>query len=151
MKQVMKALGSLVAPDRSVIFIHHHKKEQGFARKVGSGSLRGSTDIFNALDFHLAIARSGEEDLVVKMLKLRVKQELPAFKVKIESGADESVAFPYIGQDYSREESLREIKETIVKTLTSLATEASRKQIQANLDASSNAINNALKELQKEM
>lgn len=150
MKQVMKALGSLVAPDRTVIFIHHHKKEQGFARKVGSGSLRGSTDIFNALDFHLAIARSGEENLIVKMLKLRVKQELPAFKVKIESGADESVAFPYIGQDYTREESLREIKETIVKTLTSLATEASRKQIQANLEASSNAINNALKELQKE-
>lgn len=149
MRQVMNALRSLVAPDRSVIFIHHHKKEQGFARKSGSGSLRGSTDIFNALDFHLAIERRGEQ-LVVRMLKLRVKQELPPFKVMINCGENESIDFSYLGTDTSHEENIEELKDSIVKTLVSIAEEVSRADIMDALKKGEHVTNEALKQLVKE-
>jgi AAA domain len=149
MRQVMKALGSLVAPERSVVFIHHHKKEQGFARKSGSGSLRGSTDIFNALDFHLAIERRGEQ-LVVRMLKLRVKQELPPFKVMLNCGENESINFSYLGTDTSHEENIEELKESIVGTLVSIAEEVSRADIMDALKKGEHVTNEALKQLVKE-
>jgi hypothetical protein len=149
MRQVMKALGSLVAPERSVVFIHHHKKEQGFARKSGSGSLRGSTDIFNALDFHLAIERRGEQ-LVVRMLKLRVKQELPPFKVMLNCGENESIDFSYLGTDTSHEENIEDLKESIVETLVSIAEEVSRADIMNALKKGEHVTNEALKQLVKE-
>lgn len=149
MRQVMNALRSLVAPDRSVIFIHHHKKEQGFARKSGSGSLRGSTDIFNALDFHLAIERRGEQ-LVVRMLKLRVKHELPPFKVMLNCGENESIDFSYLGNDTSHEENIEELKESIVETLASIAEEVSRADIMNALKKGEHVTNEALKQLVKE-
>ncbi len=146
MRQVMKALGSLVAPDRSVIFIHHHKKEQGFARKAGSGSLRGSTDIFNALDFHLAIERKTEQ-LVVRMLKLRVQPELAPFKVALELSDNNGINFSYLGVDTSREETLQENMEKIVDMLSGIDEEVSRADIKKTLSLGEHAMNTALKKL----
>ncbi len=149
MRQVMKALGSLVAPDRSVVFIHHHKKEQGFARKSGSGSLRGSTDIFNALDFHLAIERKTEQ-LVVRMLKLRVQPELAPFKVALELSDNNGISFSYLGVDTSREETVQENMEKILDMLSGIDEEVSRADIKNTLSLGEHAMNTALKKLLKD-
>jgi len=144
MRQVMKALASLVAPDRSVLFIHHHKKDQGHARKAGSGSLRGSTDIFNALDFHLAIERKTEH-LMVRMLKLRVQPELAPFKAGFELGENNAINFAYLGVDTSRDELAKENIEKIITLLTGIDGEASRHDIRNELRIGEHAMNAALK------
>jgi hypothetical protein len=146
---VMKGLMQLVAEDRTVLFIHHHKKEQGFSRKVGSSSLRGSTDIFAALDFHLAVERKGE-DLIVRMLKLRLKEEHPPFKVHHGIDAQANFTFTFEGDDTSQEEQLREIKESIVETLTGVAEEISKQDILDELGTGVHITTKALKALQEE-
>ncbi|MBY0538395.1 AAA family ATPase [Patescibacteria group bacterium] len=149
MRQVMKALGSLVAPERSVIFIHHHKKDQGHTRKAGSGSLRGSTDIFNALDFHLAIERR-TENLMVRMLKLRVQPELPPFKAGFQMGENNSINFSYLGVDTSKEENTQENIEKIVHMLSGIDEAVSRTDIKSALSIGDHAMNTALAKLKKD-
>lgn len=146
MRLVMKALSSLVSPERSVIIIHHHKKEQGFASKSGSGRVRGSSDIFAALDFHLAIERRTEY-LMVRMLKLRVQPELPPFKVGLELGDNYAIDFPYLGVDVTREENMEALKESIIETLSSIAEEITRADIMKALKKGEHVTIEALNQL----
>jgi hypothetical protein len=146
MRLVMKALSSLVSPERSVIIIHHHKKEQGFASKSGSGRVRGSSDIFAALDFHLAIERRTEY-LMVRMLKLRVQPELPPFKVGLQLGDNYAIDFPYLGVDVTREENMEALKESIIETLSSVAEEITRADIMKALKKGEHVTIEALNQL----
>lgn len=149
MRQVMKAIGSLVTEERSVIFIHHHKKE-GFGKNSGSNSVRGSTDIFNALDCHIGIKRN-TDSLTVKQHKLRVQQELPAFTVSVDILTSDHLKFTYGGIDTSRQELVEDVKAEI-KTLLYQAAgeEVSRKELMDELDASRAVITEALKALEEE-
>jgi hypothetical protein len=83
MSKVTRAIGTLTSQERSVVFIHHHKKEQAGSKNSGTNSVRGSTDIFASLDFHLGIKKNSD-GLTVHQHKLRVQQELPAFNVGLE-------------------------------------------------------------------
>jgi len=149
MRQVMKAIGSLVAEERSVVFIHHHKKE-GFGKNSGSNSVRGSTDIFNALDCHIGVKRN-TDSLTVKQHKLRVQQELPAFNVTVDIISSEHLTFVYGGVDTSRQELVEDVKAEI-KTLLYQAAgeEVSRKELMDEVDASRAVITEALKTLEEE-
>lgn len=149
MRQVMKAIGSLVAEERSVIFIHHHKKE-GIGKNSGSNSVRGSTDIFNALDCHIGIKRN-TDSLTVKQHKLRVQQELPAFTVSVDILSGDHLKFVYGGIDTSRQELVEDVKEEI-KTLLYQAAgeEVSRKELVEEIGASRVIIAEALKLLDEE-
>ncbi len=129
MRQIMRAFNSLVTEERSVLFIHHHKKEQGYSRKSSSGSLRGSSDIFAALDFHLAVERRNGDDLTIRMLKLRVEKEAEPFKVKANSEPQGGLSFIYEGEDTSRQDRINEVKESILELLSGAAEEVSKKTI----------------------
>lgn len=148
MKNVMEAMRKLTTEERSVVFIHHHKKEQAGGRSSGSNSVRGSTDIFNALDCHLGIKRS-ENSLMISQHKLRVQQELPPFNVTINSDIlSDGIEFTYGGVDTSRSDLLEETKKEM-KTLLHQAAgeEMSRKDLVSGAGVSGKIGTEALKEL----
>ena len=151
MGKVMESMRSLVTEERSVVFIHHHKKEQGGARNSGSGSVRGSTDIFNALHFHLGIKKN-TDTIVVQQHKLRVQQELAPFNVTISTGIiNDDIEFVYGGEDTSRKDHVTEIKSAIEELLHGAAgEELTRKEITDDVKTTNKVVAEALKELEKE-
>ena len=147
MRQVMKAIGSLVSEDRSIIFIHHHKKE-GVGKNSGSNSVRGSTDIFNALDCHIGVKRN-TESLTIKQHKLRVQQELAAFTVGVDI-LGQHLKFVYGGEDTSRQDLVEDIKSEIKTYLYQAAgEEVSRKELFEEMNVSRAIITEALKLLEE--
>jgi hypothetical protein len=148
MRLVMKAIGSLVSEQRSIVFIHHHKKEQGGMRNSGVNSVRGSTDIFNALDCHLGIKRN-TNTITVTQHKLRVQQELPAFNVSVDI-LGEHLKFLYGGEDTTRKDILEQAKVEI-KTMLYQASgeEMTRKELIDGVGVSNKIGTEILKELVK--
>lgn len=146
MRKVMRAIGDLVNPECTVIFIHHHKKEQGFGRSSGSGSVRGSTDIFNALDCHIGIVR-GEGSLKIKQQKLRVQPEMEMFKVNFDTQG-EHLSFMYDGIDTTKQDRIKEAKQNVLELLQSTGNqELTRKEIITALGCTNKVATDALKEL----
>lgn len=148
MRQVMKALGSLTNEQRSVIFIHHHKKEQSGTRNSGSNSVRGSTDIFNALDCHIGIKKN-TDTLTFQQHKLRVQKELAPFNVTMNSGIlTDDIEFVYGGEDTTRKDLLEETKKEMKTMLYQAAgEEMSRKDLVSGAGVPGKIGTEALKEL----
>lgn len=150
MRLVMKAIGSLVNESRTIVFIHHHKKEQFGQSSSGSNSVRGSTDIFNALDCHIGIKKRNET-VVVSQNKLRIQKELPAFNVIVDNFTGEYLKFDYNGEDNSQQELLEKIKSYIADMLYEAAgEELSRKELITAAGASNKIGTEALKQLTDE-
>lgn len=136
MSQVMNELKKLVSDDRAIVFIHHHKKEQGFGKKGGSQSVRGSSDIFAALDCHISVERH-EDYLTIYQNKLRVQPQLEPFNIKIVKSEDQKIAFLYDGTDRSREQQVAAVGDEVLAMLK-LATEPlSTKVIKESMDSTS--------------
>jgi hypothetical protein len=148
MSKVTRAIGTLTSQERSVVFIHHHKKEQAGSKNSGTNSVRGSTDIFASLDFHLGIKKNSD-GLTVHQHKLRVQQELPAFNVGLECGITNSdIAFKYGGVDTSRQDQMEEIMESMKTMLFEAAgEEIGRKELIDGSEASNKQGAEALKKL----
>jgi hypothetical protein len=128
-----------VSEDRAIVFIHHHKKEQGFGKKGGSQSVRGSSDIFAALDCHISVERH-EDYLTIYQNKLRVQPQLEPFNVKIVKSEDQKIAFLYDGTDKSREQQVAAVGDEILAMLK-LATEPlSTKVIKDSMDETSDRL-----------
>ena len=150
MRQVMKSIGTLVNERRSVIFIHHHKKEQFGTSSSGSNSVRGSTDIFNALDCHIGIKKKSET-IVISQNKLRIQKECPAFNVIVDDFTGKHLKFVYNGQDNSRQELLEKVKSCIASKLYEAAgEELPRKELITVAGASNKIGTEALKQLREE-
>jgi len=146
MRTVMKKIGELAVKGCTVIFIHHHKKEQGFGKNSGSGSVRGSTDIFNALDYHIGIKRTGNT-MQIKQHKLRVEPEMEPFNVELKL-EDEKVAFAYEGVDTTRQDMVDETKVIILHMLKEADGEAvGRKDLVTTSNMPQKICTDALKEL----
>lgn len=148
MSKVTRAIGTLTSQERSVVFIHHHKKEQAGSKNSGTNSVRGSTDIFASLDFHLGIKRNSD-GLTVQQHKLRVQQELQPFNVDLVCGITNSdIAFKYAGVDTSRQDRLEEIMESMKTMLFEAAgEEIGRKDLIDGSAASNKQGAEALKKL----
>lgn len=146
MRHVMRALSKLVDTDRTVLFIHHNKKDQGYARKTTSSSVRGSTDIFNALDCHVSAERKADS-VIIRMLKLRIQKELEPFKVAVVTDEHKHISFEYQGEDTSIADKIVEIKDSIMEMLYGAAEEVSKKHILDELGSGKHMTNQALKEL----
>lgn len=148
MSKVTRAIGTLTSPERSVVFIHHHKKEQAGSKNSGTNSVRGSTDIFASLDFHLGIKKNSD-GLIMQQHKLRVQQELQPFNVELECGITNSdINFKYGGVDTSRQDRLEEIMESMKTMLFEAAgEEIGRKDLIEGSEASNKQGAEALKKL----
>jgi hypothetical protein len=144
MKIVMDVLRKLVADRRTILFIHHHKKEQQ-GGSSSNNSIRGSTDIFNALDCHIGVRRQSGE-IKVSQQKLRAEPEMDPFKVMVECGDDKKVTFIYQGPDTSREDAISEIEAEVLIMLTEVET-LTRPEILEAIKQPTKLIDEALKKL----
>ena len=105
------------AEDRAILFIHHHRKPQGFGQKTNSQSIRGSSDIIASLDSHLAVDRR-DENLTITQTKMRLQKELKPFKAKLGLTAEGKQIFEYQGEDNGENARLLEACEAIIKVLS---------------------------------
>lgn len=92
MSEVFNTLRRFHKAGINVLITHHNRK--GKSENAGE-DMRGSSDIFAAVDCNLAISRSGD-DLVVKQVKLRTAQEIG--EVGVEAVAtDDSMILKFLG------------------------------------------------------
>lgn len=76
----------------NVLLTHHNRK--GKSENAGE-DMRGSSDIFAAVDCNLAVSRSGN-DIVVKQVKLRTAQEIGDVSVEVEAD-DDTLNLKFLG------------------------------------------------------
>lgn len=146
MSGVMRNISLLTSEERTVLFIHHHKKE-GFGKNSGSNSVRGSTDIFNALDCHIGIKKN-TDTLTLNQHKLRVQKQLDPFSVTIDNLTAGHLQFVYGGVDTSRQDLVNETMGEIVNMLNQAAGEVvSRKELGEEFDVSKKMLTEALNTL----
>ena len=98
MAKVFAPFKELMAEGVSILIAHHHRKQSMFSRGGASQSLRGSSDIFNAVDSQLAV----EADIIAGKLKVsqekqRDQEELKPFEVRILKNGDQ-LGFEYVGE-----------------------------------------------------
>ena len=149
MGKVMRWLRSFVKDSRSVVFIHHHKKTQGPGTTSGSSGVRGSTDIFNALDFHLGVKKNGVT-ITVTQHKLRIDKEAEPFKVLVD-GIGQAISFTYSGRDTTHDDRINEAKQLILSLLHDAAgEEVMRKELADKCGVTSAAFTEALNQLHEE-
>lgn len=130
MSEVFRVLKQLIDEGSSILFTHHHRK-QGFIGKTNNtDSLRGSTDILAALDCHLAVDKL-EDGIKVTQAKLRQKEALNPFKIRLEPVSSELqpyLTFTYLGEINENKEKIEDVRELILNILSDVK-EHSRQEI----------------------
>lgn len=95
----------------SNLFSHHHKKNNLQTMEFGNvHKLRGSTDILASVDSHLIVEKK-QEHVSIEHNKSRYGEEIPAFKLKINTDNTTYFNFEYQGQEIkaSKSEKTREV------------------------------------------
>ena len=119
MARVFERLKMFAKAGISVIFTHHHRKGQGFGRFNPAESLRGSSDILAAVDAHVSVERSpqNEDILVLRMNKSRYAAPIPSIEVKIVKAEKGVGGFEYIGTHDERATKASEAAEAVAELL----------------------------------
>lgn len=92
MSEVFSTLRRFHKAGINVLLTHHNRK--GKSENNGD-DMRGSSDIFAAVDCNLAVSRSGD-DLVIKQVKLRTAQEIGDIGIEVEAG-DDTLTLKFLG------------------------------------------------------
>jgi hypothetical protein len=151
--KVFQGIKKFLAEDISVIFIHHHRKNNGFGQNNPAQSLRGSTNILAEVDSHVSVERKPNEDiLVLKHNKSRHAEALAPMEIKIIKNAEELPAptgFEFIGTLDEKKRKAEEAAEAVEMLLTEGI--KSRQEIEASLasDFGKGAVNDGVKLCEK--
>lgn len=81
----------------TVIFLHHHKKENGI-KIAHNDVMRGSGDLLAMVDCHIVMEKTKEKDqniITITQNKLREAKEMEPFKIELVEAEDKSVSFVY--------------------------------------------------------
>ena len=98
MSRVFELLKQFNKHDITVMFTHHHRKQQGFGRSNPSQDMRGSSDILASVDCHIAVDRKFEDETIeLRQTKLRQGEETKPFKLTIVS-SDDDFSFEFGGE-----------------------------------------------------
>ncbi len=81
----------------TVLLIHHHRKELGYGKGNVSHSLRGSSDIFAAVNSHIAVEKVNPTKLRITQSKLWEAEEQKPFEIEIVKD-DGTLSFEYLGE-----------------------------------------------------
>lgn len=92
MSEVFSTLRRFHRAGINVLLTHHNRK--GKSENAGE-DMRGSSDIFAAVDCNLAVSRSGD-DLVMRQVKLRTAQEIGDVGIEVEASED-SLLLKFLG------------------------------------------------------
>ncbi|OGZ66323.1 MAG: hypothetical protein A3C50_01255 [Candidatus Staskawiczbacteria bacterium RIFCSPHIGHO2_02_FULL_43_16] len=107
MSATFSGMKKLICDDLAILFIHHHRKPQGFAKKSSSQSIRGSSDILAAVDAHLAVDRK-DTDFTISQTKMRLQPEIKPFKASLVPTEKGTWEFVYKGVDTSEDDRIQE-------------------------------------------
>lgn len=146
MSRALKGLNTLTVAGISVVLIHHHRKQQGY--RSGSESVRGSSDIFAFSDCHIGIERDGRT-ITLAQGKLRIAEEMPAFRVRLNTDENGSLWFTYEGQQDPKED----VSGAVVEAIQRAATEGkacSREYISQSVLTSKSLLDKTLKQLEEQ-
>lgn len=151
MARVFANLQKILVSGTSILFTHHHRKQQAHEKTSGQ-SMRGSSDILAAVDCHIAIEKSKDdkERLIIRQMKSRQAEPLPSFEINIVKGELGPSNFEYVG-DYDE----KKIRTNEAVAAIQLALEEkmlSRPEIHDLLreDFGKSAIDNAIKAAEEE-
>lgn len=103
----------------TVIFTHHHRKKGMFEKQSSAESSRGSSAINAAISGHISLDEEEREMglfLVIRHLKSKAGEKLPAFEVKIIK-ENNQVKFVYDGEFKQAEKKLGQTKEQLMDVL----------------------------------
>jgi hypothetical protein len=116
MSKVFKGLQDFIKAGVSILFTHHHRKQQGFGANNPGQSMRGSSDILAAVDCHITVEKKRDEDnkLVFKQSKLRQAEALKPFEVNVLIGTLGPSGFEFVGEFNEKKKKLEESVESIV-------------------------------------
>ena len=121
MAKVFSGLQKILVAGASILFTHHHRKQQNGQRASNTGqSMRGSSDILAAIDCHITVEKkSPEEDiLVIRQTKLRQGEVLKSFEVNIIKGELGPSGFEYAGGHDERKKKVEEAIEDLILILS---------------------------------
>lgn len=96
MAAVLAHLKRMNSQNITVVFTHHNRKQNVFAKGNSSQDMRGSSDILASVDCHVAVVRK-EEVVEVHQHKLRVGMELKPFKLNVIDEGERRL-FDYAGE-----------------------------------------------------
>ena len=147
MNLFFEAASRLSSDERSVVVIHHHRKQFGFGKQSTAQNIRGSSDIPAAIECHLAVDRKGKDMITITQTKLRVQPELDRFKVTLVTEATGRVSFVYQGKDDSENEEVLKAQESITAVLAGVSEPMPIKVLAKQIKLSETKTRKAVKEL----
>lgn len=101
MSKVFSSIQKMIGAGASVLFTHHHRKQQGFGNQNSGQNMRGSSDILAAVDSHIAVDRKHDDknnSLVITQTKSRQAEALVPFQLNIKKGPSGPSGFEYVGE-----------------------------------------------------
>ena len=120
MSKVFSSLQKIIKAGASILFTHHHRKQQKGQSTVSRGqSMRGSSDILAAVDSHTTIEKKNDTEnrLVLRQTKLRQGELLPPFEVTITTSEFGPSGFEYAGDYDEKKKKAEEVAEVIPSLL----------------------------------
>lgn len=120
MAKVDNSFKKITKEGASILFTHHHRKQQGFGSNNPGQSMRGSSDILAAVDCHITLEKKRDEEdrLILKQTKLRPDEVLKPFEVKIlkesfVNGKACPSGFEYVGEHDEMKKKVEEVAEAV--------------------------------------
>ncbi len=120
MSKVFDSFKKIITAGVSILFTHHHRKEQkGRGSNNRGQSMRGSSDILAGVDCHMTIEKKSEEEdrLILRQTKLRQAELLPPFEVNIIKSELGPSGFEFVGDYDEKKKKSEEVSEAIVLML----------------------------------
>lgn len=121
MQKILDQMKRIAREGITVIFTHHHRKKGMFEKQSSAESSRGSSAINAAISGHISLDEEERETglyLVIRHLKSKAGEKLPAFEVKIVKDKDTNqIEFVYDGEFKQAEKKIMETKNDIMEVL----------------------------------
>ncbi len=149
MAGVFSAFKKLLADDRAIVFLHHHRKPSvtGQGGSVGN-SIRGSTDILAAVHSHLALDRKRKEQgFTIEQGKIRSQRETARFLVAVLMNAEGNLYLSYQGEDDFEAEEMLVTGEAIMAILSESAEPVSTPTFVEKTGKARRSVDDTLREL----
>jgi hypothetical protein len=120
MAKVFNGLQKIISEGASILFTHHHRKQQGFGTNNPAQMMRGSSDILAVVDCHITIEKKKDEAdrLIIRQTKLRQAEALQPFEISITKGELGPSGFEYAGGHDEKKLKAEEASEAVILVLS---------------------------------
>lgn len=151
MQIILDQMKKIARENVTVIFTHHHRKKGMFEKGSSAESSRGSSAINAAISGHISLDEEERDNglfLVIRHLKSKAGEKLPAFEVKIIK-SEGKVEFHYDGEFKASEKKLKQTKDQIMEILAD-GKWKSKKDFEENITVGKNILIQAIQSLKND-